>query len=528
MTNSPPRPFFTAYLLVTVLVCGALVMVIEVLGSKVIGPYFGVSLFVWTSLISVTLVSLAAGYAVGGAVSDRRDSPDYLYGIVLSAGILVLFIPLAKIPVIRFCQPFGLRAGALAASAVLFGPSLFFLGAVSPYVVKIAAREMKSLGKTVGTFYAISTAGSFAGTVLTGFVLITWFGVSRIFLVVGGLLIALAALYFLAFRGRWSFLALLVLPFLLGPRDPLRTKVLPSGIKVTKVASHDGFYGSVRVFDYAHGPASMGATIVRVLELDGQTQGGIDLRDGLPVYEPFYLLEFVPYGLKPDGRNCLVVGVGAGIIPMWYEARGIRTDVVDINPDVIDTARKFFGFRVSGEVNVSDARHFLNRTTKRYDYVILDVFSGDTTPGHILSLESLRTVKDRMTPGGVLGINMIGSLKKNNFMTASVLRTVGSVFRTVTIYPIASPDEGKGWGNIGVFAHDGPPVPLRPETLRHFPVHPMAAKVVHRLAAPYPLPEGGPSILLTDDYNPIDVYDLALKEKIRKVIFDAVDWDFEA
>ncbi|HWS15716.1 MAG TPA: fused MFS/spermidine synthase, partial [Candidatus Methylomirabilis sp.] len=474
MGDLPPRPYFTGYLLFTALVCGALVMVIEVLGSKVIGPYFGVSLFVWTSLISVTLVSLAAGYAVGGAVSDRRESPDYLYGIVLLAGVLVLFVPLAKIPVIRFCQPLGLRAGALAASAALFGPSLFFLGAVSPYIVRIAAREMASLGRTVGTFYAISTAGSFAGTVLTGFVLIAWFGVSRIFLVVGGVLIALGAAYFLVFRGRWHFLVLLALPFLLGPREPVKTKVLPSGVRVTEVMNRDGFYGNVRVFDYAYGPAATGASVVRVLDIDGQTQGGIDLRDGLPVYEPFYLLEFVPYGLNPRGKRCLVVGAGAGIIPMWYEARGIRTDVVDINPDIIDTAREHFGFRVSGEVSISDARLFLNRATNRYDYVILDVFSGDTTPGHILSVESLRTVKDRMTPDGVLGINLIGSLRKNNFMTASILRTVAGVFRTVMVYPIASPEEGKGWGNILVFAHDGPPVPFRPESVRDFPVHPRA------------------------------------------------------
>jgi MFS family permease len=528
MTESPSRPYFTGYLLFTALVCGALVMVIEVLGSKVIGPYFGVSLFVWTSLISVTLVSLAAGYAVGGAVSDRRDSPDCLYAIVLASGVLVLFVPLAKVPVIRFCQPLGLRAGALAASAVLFGPSLFFLGAVSPYIVRIAAREMASLGKTVGTFYAVSTAGSFAGTVLTGFVLIAWFGVSRIFLFAGGALIGLGALYFLVFRGRWHFLVLLALPFLLGPREPVKSKILPSGVRVTEVMNRDGFYGSVRVFDYAYGPAAMGASIIRVLDLDGQTQGGIDRRDGLPVYEPFYLLEFVPYGLNPGGKRCLVVGAGAGIIPMWYESRGIRTDVVDINPDIVETAREYFGFRVSGEVSISDARQFLNRATDRYDYVILDVFSGDTTPGHVLSVESLRTVKDRMTPGGVLGINLIGSLRRNNFMTASILRTVAAVFRTVTVYPVASPDEGKGWGNILVFAHDGPAVPFRPETVRGFPVHPRAAKVWQRLADPYPLPEGSASIILTDDYNPIDVYDLWVKERVRKAIFDAVDWDFES
>ena len=49
-------------------------MMIEVLGARVVGPFYGVNLFVWTSFISVTLVSLAVGYALGGLVADRRAS----------------------------------------------------------------------------------------------------------------------------------------------------------------------------------------------------------------------------------------------------------------------------------------------------------------------------------------------------------------------------------------------------------------------------------------------------------------------
>src|SRR5512134_3066126 len=96
------------YLSISAVVCGALVMVIEILGSRVIGPFFGVSLFVWTSLITVTLVALAAGYAAGGVLSDRRGTPDTLYAIVLAAGLLVLLVPFIRAPVLRACVPLGL------------------------------------------------------------------------------------------------------------------------------------------------------------------------------------------------------------------------------------------------------------------------------------------------------------------------------------------------------------------------------------------------------------------------------------
>ena len=117
--NNLPSNIFISYLLITSLCCGALVMVIEVLGSRVIGPFFGVSLFVWTSLITVTMIALALGYAVGGILSDRNSSPGVLYGIILTAGTCALLTPYLKAPVLKACMSLGLRSGALASSAVL-------------------------------------------------------------------------------------------------------------------------------------------------------------------------------------------------------------------------------------------------------------------------------------------------------------------------------------------------------------------------------------------------------------------------
>jgi hypothetical protein len=153
--DSRHSAWFVFFLIVTALLCGSLVMVIEILGSRVIGPFFGVSLFVWTSLITVTLIALAAGYAAGGILSDRKRSPDYLYGIILLAGLFTLLVPALRAPVLRATLPLGLRGGALASALMLFGPSLFLLGCVSPYLIKVAAREMENIGRTVGIFYAV-------------------------------------------------------------------------------------------------------------------------------------------------------------------------------------------------------------------------------------------------------------------------------------------------------------------------------------------------------------------------------------
>ena len=509
------------YLILTAALCGALVMVIQVLGSRAIGPFFGVSLFVWTSLITVTLVALAAGYAFGGWLADRRSSPDYLYAIILIAGLLTAATPLFKIAALKACLPLGLRVGSLASAFLLFGPALFLLGCVSPYVVRIAAREIKNIGRTVGNLYAISTAGSFIGTLATGFFLIAYLGVNRIFMLAGFLLIALSVGYFVLFRRQWALAALLVVPFLLVPAERETAKVLADGTRVQLTAQRDSFYGDLRVVDYS-GPQQR----TRELLIDGLVQGGIDLATGQSIYEYAYLMQFLPYALNPGGKNCLVVGLGAGIVPSWYAAQGIQTEVVDIDPKVAGLAQQYFGFDKNIAVHVEDARYFLNRSTQRYDYVVLDVFNGDTTPGHVLSLEALQLLKARMTPNGVLAINLMGTLGERSFVTASVIKTVQAVFGQVQVHPVFAADAPGASGNLAIVAYDGPARAPRTDLLAAFPVHPLAeAGVRQGLQNTYRFPAGTPAMLLTDDYNPIDFYDLWLKEKVRRTILETTDWD---
>jgi spermidine synthase len=510
-----------AYLAFTAAVSGALVMIIEVVGSRVIGPFFGVSLFVWTSLITVTLVSLGIGYAAGGLLADRKANPDVLYGLLAVAGAAVLLVPFLKAPVLRSTLPLGLRSGALLGSLLLFGPGLFLLGCVPPFVIKVAATELRRIGRTVGLFSALSTLGSFIGTLATGYLLIGHLAVSRIFLMVGACLLALAAVYFVVFRRAPLALGLLLLPIVGVRPEGLTSKVMANGTRVTEVARHEGFYGTVQVLEYSYGTAR-----TRELVLDGLVQGGVDVASGLSIYEYAYFLEQLPYGMNSDGDSCLVVGLGAGLVPTWYGARGVRTDVVDINPDVARVARDHFGFRPTGEVVLADARFFLAQPGRRYDYVILDVFSGDTTPSHLLSREALGLVRSRLEDGGLLAVNLAGTFGSRSFMTASVVRTFEEVFPSVGVYPLFQPDDPDAFGNVVLVARNGPALAFDPSKVSGFPVHAMARPVVERfLGRPYRLAPGTRAMVLTDDLNPIDVADNWLKEKVRAEILRATDWD---
>lgn len=190
--------FLSFYLLLTAFIGGAVVMIIEILGTRIIGPFFGVSLFVWTSLITVTLLALAAGYFAGGALADKKPHPVFLYSLILLAGLSLLLIPLLKNWVLKNVTAWGVRWGSLVGAFILFFLPLFFLGMIAPYLVKLYTREADKIGRTAGRLYAVSTVGSVMGTLVTGFYLIPHFSLNEILFLVGWGLILLSG-------GFWVF-----------------------------------------------------------------------------------------------------------------------------------------------------------------------------------------------------------------------------------------------------------------------------------------------------------------------------------
>lgn len=513
--RQPPRgPMPRVLLYLTAGLTGALVMVVEILGARMIGPFFGVSLFVWTALISVTLLSLAGGYAFGGWLADRRPSPDWLFGLIGAAGVCVILVPWLKVPVMDAALGAGLRGGTLVAAALLFGPPLFLLGCVSPYLLRLAAADLARLGRTAGLLYAVSTAGSFVGSAFTGFYLLGYMGVNNAMRAAGVILVLLAVSHFLLAR-RWRGLALLIalLPAW-GGGSSLPEVTLADGTRARVVAAQDGHYGSVKVVEY------QGRDITtREMIIDGLVQGGMDARDRRSVYEYSYLMARLPRAIHPAGQSALVVGLGIGAAPRWLDHEGVQTEVVEIDPLVLDMARRHFAFPERIPVVLEDARTFLARPGKRYDYILMDVFNGDTTPGYLLSLEALRALRTRLAPDGVLVFNLIGSASGEDAMLPSVVRTLREVFpqvQALAAFPLAGGAQVAG--NFVLLARDGSLAWAAPPDLSD--IHPLAAAAAELIRQP-PVAmswEGGR--LLNDDYNPLDLYDLTQKEAVRRAIIE--------
>ena len=171
----------TTVLYGTVTITGAAVMILELLGTRIIGPFYGVSLYVWSSLIAVTLIALALGYFIGGHCADRF--PGIRLGhVILFSALATMLIPFLSGPVLLLTNSLDLRAGAFVSALLLFTLPLTALAMVGPYVIKHATRDLSGVGTASGTVYAVSTIGSVAGTLLLGFYLLPLFGTRAILL----------------------------------------------------------------------------------------------------------------------------------------------------------------------------------------------------------------------------------------------------------------------------------------------------------------------------------------------------------
>ncbi len=183
---------------------GAALMGLEIVGSRILAPYFGSSIFVWGSLIGVVLAALSAGAYMGGRLADKLPGPRPLAGLLLVAGVFALVLPWLA-PVVNheiFTLNLGPRRGPLVASIVLFLIPGISLGAVTPFIVRLSVSKVAEVGGVAGTISALSTAGSIAGTLMTAFYLIPAMGVGKILYLIGVLLVGLGGLAWMEGRRR--------------------------------------------------------------------------------------------------------------------------------------------------------------------------------------------------------------------------------------------------------------------------------------------------------------------------------------
>ena len=161
---------------------GFCIMGIELLGGRILAPFFGSSVHIWGSIITVFMLSLSLGYLIGGKLSTKAASLNKYGVIFLIAGIMVLTIVMYSQVIMEsiFIHIEDSRYGSLLASMALFFIPTVILGMISPYSVRLLVTDKESSGQTAGVLYFVSTLGSALGTIITSFYMVLAFDVNDI------------------------------------------------------------------------------------------------------------------------------------------------------------------------------------------------------------------------------------------------------------------------------------------------------------------------------------------------------------
>ena len=180
---------------------GAVVMSLEILSSNLMSPYFGGSIYIWGSIISSFMVHFSVGYVLGGWLARRFPRISILATFLVVCSLWVLLIPAIYQPVCESVSDsiVDVRFGSLIAMNMIFFVPVSIMAMVSPYIIGITACWGQQSGFTGGMVLFISTIGSFAGTNVTAFYLISLFPVSRIIAGLGLICLAVS-LFVLALR----------------------------------------------------------------------------------------------------------------------------------------------------------------------------------------------------------------------------------------------------------------------------------------------------------------------------------------
>lgn len=494
-------PVTGLFIPVAVMVGGACVLAIEILGTRLLGPAFGVGLYLWSALIGIALAALAVGYAVGGRWADRGPNLTRFGALFLAAGIWTMLIPWLRGPVLAAVAGLGLRTAVLVSGTVLFFPPLLLLGMVSPYAIRLRASSLQDVGRTAGNLYALSTCASVAAAIGTGFWLIPALGVSRLVFMIGALLVATGAVGIVAGlrpRATVAAAALAVAVLAGGAAAAPREQADPARGLVAVVQSA---YGEIRVVDHQG---------VRAMLIDGAPHSLVDLTTGAPAFAYVDVLEVAKRFFDVPG-DMLLVGLGAGTVAKVFGADGWGVWSVEIDPVVTRLAREHFAFSdADGPVSHEDGRRFLIDHPETYDLVVMDAFGSSAVPFHLVTTEAFALVKSRLREGGLLAMN-IEAVGWDDILVRSLAVTVGTRFAHVKVLPIVEPPSELG--NLIILASDRPldlpselPAPADRWTTAYNQVH--AWDNAFTVAA-------GRGQVLTDEHNPVAVWSDRINEAAR-------------
>jgi spermidine synthase len=514
-TAAPSVVFPTAFLE------GAAVIIIEIAGARALAPFFGTSLQVWTAQITVTLFFLALGYGLGGVIA-KRIGPWTLPALFGVAGFWTALYPLLRTPVLESTSKAGVAIGSLLSASILFGVPLLMLGSVSPVLIAYIDRRRPGAGTAAGRLFFTNTMGGLIGGWVTAFVLIPHSSL-RIALVATGVGLILLALIW-SFIARTGFAAavipmLLIAGYILFFNHPQPTFHDKYKVPFELRFSHQSGIGLLQVLNMQGIQRQ-----ARILLINGVIQGEMDVATGRATMVPerldyIHQLHLLSYSHHENAKTALQLGLGAGLMPKELSRRGIDVTAVEIEPRIVELARRHFNLPETVHVVLSDARTFLRRDSAKYDLVFLDTFASESTAWYLLTREAMAEMKQRLNPGGRLVINTVAYARGERPGLGRMESAVLSAFPEAMVYPEKPATEDPGeLINITLVAGEKLNAQMK------LPSDDYRMTMLARIIA-----DGRPATsqapLPTDDRSDLDYAEAAMRIRWRTLIWNSVNSD---
>lgn len=373
-------------------------MAVEMSASRLLSPYFGNTLFVWTNLIGLIMLALSIGYFWGGRLADKNPVPQAYFLLILFAAIWILFLPFySKLVVSSVLSIFptlvGLvQWGSFISVLLLLIVPMVLLGMIIPYTVKMLALKIKDIGGVAGRVSSVSTIGSILGTFLPAFVFIPFLGTTKTFILLGVLLFFVAAV---GLRLWWVYIlaaASVVLFWFVPP-------VFADSAIIVEV---DSPYNHIFVKERESGR--------REFYLNNQFGMQSVYEPAGPLVKEYYSYYSVLPEMAENTKKILILGHAGGSFTRIFNAYYPEISItgVELDPAVTFIAKEYFHLDSANvEIVHADARSFLNTTSEKFDLIIMDAYNVTFVPSHLATQEFFQLVDEHLNEGGVLAMNAI-------------------------------------------------------------------------------------------------------------------------
>jgi spermidine synthase len=404
-------------------------MAAELCGAKLLAPIFGSSLYVWASVMGITLAALAAGYFYGGKISSTsKDKSKTLFGILLLASCFLLLMPILDNYLVASIARMSFMPAVIISTVLILFLPIFLLGAASPLFISLQTDEVSDSGKVSGTIYAVSTVGGILATFLCGFFFIPQFGLTITLLSFGAVLFIATVLILRVFKAAPALIVLGLMCI------DLKLYAVPS----SAIYEREGMMGKLEVMDVVRKEGS-----VRLLMVNKVIQTEMSLLTEKSVSGYVLMLD----GMIPNEssrKSALVLGLGGGLTSNLLRKKGYDVTGVEFDQRIIDAAENYFYLDKNVEAVCDDARHYLNKRGGRYDLILFDVFKAEEQPDHVITVESLAQLKQHLNPNAQVLINWHGYIKGEMGKGTSVLyNTLKKEFFIVSISSFSDDEDGR-------------------------------------------------------------------------------------